>query len=117
METAASTVMGGEAMADRGRGERDWEGLVARWRASGKSMLAYSRERGISYWQLVRWRRRIEAQPAAKPLTLIPLAPQASSGGGVVVRLPDGVGIEVDRGFDAGVLTAVVQALQGPRPC
>jgi hypothetical protein len=102
---------------NRRQARGDWERLIARWRASGKSMLAYAREREISYWQLVRWRRRIEAEPVAEPLTLIPVAAQASGGAGVVVRLPGGVGIEVERGFDAGVLAAVVQALQELRPC
>ena len=103
-------------MANRRQPRKDWEGLIARWRTSGMSMLAYCREHHISYTQLVRWRRRIEGEAAAKPLTLIPMVPKASTGG-IVVRLPGGVRIEVERGFDAGLLAAVVRALEAPRRC
>lgn len=102
-------------MAKGRQPRKDWEGLIERWRASGMSMLAYCRERHISYTQLVRWRRRLEGETASQPLTLIPMMPKASNT--LVVRLPGGVAIEVQRGFDPGLLAAVVQALGEPRRC
>jgi hypothetical protein len=35
----------------------------------------------------------------------------------ITIRLPDGIGIEVEPGFDAAVLGAVVRALQVPSAC
>jgi hypothetical protein len=91
---------------------------MARWRASGVSMAAYCRQHGLSYSAFVWWRRRLEkAITTASPLTLIPVAAPASSGGAIVVRLPSGIGIEVGRGFDAALLSAVVHALQVAPPC
>jgi len=105
-------------MAGRQQRRRQWTRRVARWRASGLSMAAYCRQHGLSYWMFVRWRRRIEptAIPAA-PLTLIPVVASPPTGGAITIRLPDGIGIEVERGFDAGVLSAVMRALQVSSSC
>lgn len=105
-------------MAGRQQRRRQWERRVARWRASGVSMAAYCRQHGLSYWMFVRWRQRIEQTVApAPPLTLIPVVAPTSSGGAITIRLPDGIGIEVEPGFDAGVLSAVMRALQGSSSC
>lgn len=105
-------------MAGSEQRRRQWERRVTRWRASGVSMAAYCRQHGLSYWMFVRWRQRIErAVEPALPLTLIPVVGPTPSGGAITIRLPDGIGIEVEPGFDAGVLSAVVRALQVPPLC
>ena len=53
----------------------------------------------------------------ASPLTLIPVVAPTAVGGAITIRLPDGIGIEVEAGFDAGVLSAVVRALQVSSSC
>ena len=107
--------------ADAKSGQKYWEGVIGRWRVSGVSMLAFARDHKVSYTQLVRWRRRIEAAGAesAKPgVTLIPVSvAMPDRGSGVVIRVGGGVQIEVGRGFDGEVLRAVVGALSGARPC
>jgi hypothetical protein len=81
-------------------------------------MAAYCRQHGLSYAALVWWRRRLERSvTTARPLTLIPVVAPAPNGGAIVIRLASGIGIEVERGFDAGLLSAVVQALQVIPPC
>ncbi len=105
-------------MAGRQQRRQQWERRIAGWRASGLSMAAYCREHGLSYWMFVRWRQRIE--PTVKPvspLTLIPVVAATPSGGAITIRLPDGIGIEVEPGFDAGVLSTVVRALQALSSC
>jgi len=105
-------------MAGRQQRRRLWERRVARWRASGLSMAAYCRQHGLSYWMFVSWRQRIERTVTpATPLTLIPVVAPPPSGGSITIRLPDGIGIEVEPGFDAGVLSAVMRALQMSSPC
>ena len=109
--------------ADARNGQKYWGGVIGQWRLSEVSMLAFSRERKISYTQLVRWRRRIEAGRAGKPgrVTLIPVSPVSvampGSASGVLIRIGEGVQIEVARGFDTEVLRGVVGALSGALPC
>ena len=105
-------------MAGKQERRRQWERRVARWRASGLSMAAYCRQHGLSYWMFVRWRQRIERMVTpASPLTLIPVVVPTPRGGAITIRLPDGIGIEVEPGFDAGVLSAVMRALQVSSSC
>jgi hypothetical protein len=81
-------------------------------------MAAYCRQHGLSYWMFVKWRRRLEQGTVrASPLTLIPVVAPPANGSVITIRLPDGVGIEVERGFDAAVLNAVMRALQVAPPC
>jgi hypothetical protein len=96
---------------------RLWEGRIARWRASSASMAGYCRQHELSYAAFVWWRRRLEQAAPATSLTLIPVVAPAPSGGAITVRLADGIGIEVERGFDAGVLSAVVRALRASPAC
>jgi hypothetical protein len=81
-------------------------------------MAAYCRQHGLSYWMFVRWRQRLEPKvtPPA-PLTLIPVVTSPASGAAITIRLPGGIGIEVEHGFDVALLGAVVRALQVTPPC
>jgi hypothetical protein len=97
---------------------RQWETRIARWRASGVSMAAYCRQHELSYAAFVWWRRRLgQAITPASPLTLIPVVAPTASGGAITIRLPSGIGIEVEAGFDAMALSAVVRVLQVPPAC
>jgi hypothetical protein len=81
-------------------------------------MAAYCRQHGLSYWMFIRWRQRLAAKATPTvPLTLIPVVTPRASGAALTIRLPDGIGIEVAPGFDAGVLSAVVRALQVSASC
>jgi hypothetical protein len=87
-----------------------WAGLIKRWRGSGQTMLGWCGEQGVSYTQFCKWRRRLEAEREATPLTLIPVV-STPSPRALVVQLPGAVGIEVESGFDPALLAAVVRAL------
>ena len=108
-------------MAQRG-GKRQaqarmrWAGLLKQWRNSGRTMLAWCREQEVSYTQLCKWRRRLEAERVTAPLTLIPVV-STPTRSALVVRLPGGVGIEVEGGFDPALLAAVVRALAESAAC
>ena len=99
-------------MASREQRSRQWEKRIARWRVSGLSMAACCREHEVNYAQLVWWRRHLQRDPASPSLTLIPVVAPGPSRCPVVIRLSGGIGIEVERGFDTGLLSAVVRALQ-----
>jgi hypothetical protein len=97
---------------------RQWERRMAHWRASGLSLAAYCRQHRLSYWTCARWRRRLaKAIAPAAPLTLIPVVAPPRSGAAITIRLPGGIGVEVEHGFDAALLGAVVRALQVSPPC
>src|SRR5438128_2060879 len=87
-----------------------WAGLIRQWRRSGLTMLAWCGEQDVSYIQFCKWRRRLEAEREAAPLTLIPVV-STPTRRALVVRLPGAVGIEVESGFDPALLAAVVRAL------
>jgi hypothetical protein len=106
-------------MAKREQTRREWEQLIAQWRKSGKSAVDFCRERNLVYRQFMRWRRRMKpaAKTTGKPLTLIPITTPMEQSHALVVRLSGGVSIAVERGFDAALLIAVVQALRESPRC
>jgi hypothetical protein len=95
---------------------KQWEKRIAHYRASGLSMAGYCRAHELSYAGFVWWRRRLERE-VRTPLTLIPLVAPAPRRCRIVVRLPDGLGIEVESEFDGALLKAVVDALQVTPSC
>lgn len=99
-------------MASREQTRREWELLIAQWRKSGKSVVDFCRERDVAYRAFMRWRQRIGQAARSKPLTLIPVTTPIEKRSVLVVRLSDGIGIEVERGFDEALLSAVVRALR-----
>jgi len=86
--------------------------LVARWSSSGESCRAFCDAQGIDLKRFYRWRRKLRppmdgavVAPAASGFALALPSP------GVRVRLACGAQIEVDPGFDAGLLRQVLAAL------
>src|SRR5436190_22855282 len=104
-------------MASREQMRREWELLIAQWRKSGKSVVNFCHERDIAYRQFMRWRQRIGEIAESRPLTLIPVTAPTEKRSSLVVRLSDGIAIEVERGFDEALLSAVVQALREAPQC
>ena len=105
-------------MAGSNQRRRQWETRIARWRASGAV------DGGVlpPAWLELRDIRVVAPavraqQSRRRALTLIPVVAPISSGGAITIRLPSGIGIEVESGFDAGVLSAVVRTLQVTPPC
>jgi hypothetical protein len=81
-------------------------------------MAAYCRQHELSYAAFVWWRRRLgQAITPPVPLTLILVVAPTPRDGTITIRLADGIGIEVAPGFDAGVLSAVMRALQVSSSC
>lgn len=78
------------------RSAQDWEAIVARWKKSGLSVAAFSKEQGIHPASLHRWRRRLE-ESGSDPDFLTWQAPEelsstlASSAWSLEVVLPTGV--------------------------
>jgi len=94
-----------------------WAERIKRWRGSGLSKLAWCRAHGVSYTQLIRWCKRLEAEGPLVPVKLIPLSARIAAQATLTLRLPGGMSIEVGEGFDAGLLGAVVRALSESSAC
>jgi hypothetical protein len=95
------------------------EGRIAvdAWRRSGQSLDVFSRKSGISTWRLKAWSKRLDSGRPDKPsssgtvvrgrsrsIDLVPAVMTSASGGtpAVVIRLPDGLEVEVrDERVDA----------------
>jgi len=119
-------------MASRAESRKRWGAIINEWRASGESMAAFCRERRLDYRRLQRWGRRLGSAPGSKPLTLIPVVAQTSRRAGsaapvvqancvgaaaVRIRLPGDISVDVQEGFDPGVLLRVVELLRGAMRC
>ncbi len=128
------------ATTNRAERRERWRGLVAEQRASGESMRAFCRGRGLSYPRFLAWVKRLapngegarsgrwaEARGRVLPrgTPALPERPRSAdafcevrvgapvfeiASGGVVVRVPSG--------FDAGELARLLRAaFEATRPC
>jgi hypothetical protein len=90
---------------------RHWNAATARrilaaWRRSGQSLVAFARERGIGAQRLYWWRKRLDpkAQEAGTPATSLAFIPAAVAGTGpaarIALRFRGGVEVEAT-GADA----------------
>lgn len=110
-------------MAQRKEGNRRtraagrWAELIGRWRGSGQSKLSWCEAHGVSYTQLIRWGKRLEAEGPLTPMQLIPVSARIMARGTLTLRLPGELSIEVEEGFDAGLLRSVVRALSESGTC
>jgi transposase-like protein len=111
---------GREVMPKRRRRIAYWRRLVAQQAASSLSASAFCREEHINLNQFYRWRRRFrgersEANLGAGFLELVPYSSRGDNSG-IRIRLGAEVSIEVEPGFDAATLRAVVETLGQGRP-
>lgn len=83
--------------------ESDARRVLAEWGRSGKSLEAFARSRGLVPQRLAWWRKRLRTSrhETSAALTLVPAAvidaaPVASAGPAAMIRLPDGIVIELE---------------------
>lgn len=109
----------------RGRSRAEIEQLVAEYEASGMGRTAFCQQRGLSLSTLARYRRRQEqtAGEAAegKRWLAVEVSGSAAVAGerasGLVVVLPGGRRIEVDRGFDGDTLKRLLAVVERGGAC
>lgn len=111
------------------RTQGEWAGIVARYRTSGLSMRRFSADEGVSEQSLRNWTRKLDVPRslhARRGTGFVEIGEAAraglhegedqcvAAGGGLVIRLGNGMGIEAgpqtDRELLAWVLTFLVQA-------
>jgi transposase-like protein len=96
-----------------------WRAIVSEQIASGQSVAAFCRERGVTSSQVFAWKKRLrEAERAqfvevqiepAEPLPELGIRQQAKA---IEVRLFKGRSIAVEPGFDADHLRALLAVLE-----
>lgn len=83
--------------------------IVSEWRASGQSAYQFAKGKGIVLNSLKRWASAEAERPAFVRLEVAaPPAPSTPAQVAIEVR---GARVVVEKGFDAGLLRAVVEAL------
>jgi hypothetical protein len=97
-----------------------WRGYVSEQVASGKSVAAFCRERGLPVWQFYEWKKRlckpdtaafvaVEVSRAEAPVQQGPHTVQMS---GIELRYRRGWSLIVDPGFDTGHLRLLLSVLE-----
>ena len=93
-----------------------WRGLVSEQTASGQSVAAFCRGRGLRDWQFYDWKKRVREARAvefvsievATPVERLPMA----AGKPIEVRLGRRRSLMVEPGFDADHLRALLVVLE-----
>jgi len=94
-----------------------WAERIERWRGSRLSKLAWCQAHAVSYTQFIRWCKRIEGDASFAPMQMVPISTRIMARGTLTVRLPGALSIEVEGGFDAELLRALVRALSEGAAC
>jgi hypothetical protein len=107
-------------MAKRKRARRDWRAVVQGQATSGKSVVAYCRDQGVSASQFYRWRKAYGGQAVASgERGFVELTPvdEPSPHSGVAVITAYGWRLEVEPGFDVSTLERVLACVMRSGPC
>lgn len=93
-----------------------WRRLVSEQIASGQTVAAFCRDRGLRDWQFYEWKKRVRGAEAAKfvAVEVAAVAKQAPAAAdrAIEVRLSRGRSIVIEPGFDAGHLRALLSVLE-----
>ena len=96
------------------RGREDIRGLLAEQLASGLSIAAFARERGVSAWRLYDGRRALRKRAARKESTefvQVHVRPVPASSSPIEVELDAGVRLRVPADFDEDDLRRLLGVL------
>ena len=95
-----------------------WRGLVSDQGASGRSVAAFCRERGLREWQFYEWKKRLR-RSVGSPFIAVevrsPEAPRHAASAqiaGIELRHGHGWSLMVEAGFDADHLRRLLSVLE-----
>jgi hypothetical protein len=93
-----------------------WRGLVSEQGASGQSVAAFCRDRGLPASQFFAWKRRLRQATPERFVELqvagAPAQPATAQNCAIEIRLGCGRSVMVEPGFDANHLRAVLAVLE-----
>ena len=99
--------------------EQEMRQVLARWKESGRSLLAFSKGEGLSYSKLQYWAGKLGERKATgkkavelAPVRLVPEeGVEAAKREPLSVWLSNGIALEIPAGFDEGELRRLVAVL------
>ena len=98
-----------------------WQGIINQYRDSGLSGAAFCKEHDINPGRFYHWRRRLTDSNRCNGSGggFFELIPCTSEGArtAIHVQLPNGIVVEVGRGFDPVTLRCVIETVGSIRPC
>ena len=105
--------MGQHKEADLAR----WRGLVTEQVASGMSVAAFCRDRGLRDWQFYEWKKRLRPTEVAPFIAVEVASTEAASAqpapmSGLEIRHRRGWSVIVEPGFDANHLRRLLAVLE-----
>ena len=95
-----------------------WRGLVSEQVASGTSVAAFCRDRGLRDWQFYEWKKRLVDSEGAKFVSVevkpaeLAMSSFVPGDKAIEIRLGRGCSLVVERGFDASHLRALLAVLE-----
>ena len=92
-----------------------WGGLISEQRASGHSVSAFCRERGLRGPQFFYWKKRLSEAAETNFVEAVVVGQRAAAVvalAGIEIRLRRGYSLLVEPGFDAGHLRALLAVLE-----
>jgi hypothetical protein len=94
-----------------------WRGLVSEQVASGTSVAAFCRDRGLREWQLYEWKKRLRATEVTPFIAVEVASTEAASAqpgpmSGIELRHRRGWSVIVEPGFDASHLRRLLAVLE-----
>jgi len=96
-----------------------WQGIINEYRDSGLSGAAFCRKHNINPGRFYHWRGYLKDSTVQKDkgfFELVPCFPQKDKRS-IHIHLANGIGIEVDTGFDPVTLRSVIETVVSIRPC
>jgi hypothetical protein len=94
-----------------------WHGLVSEQVASGTSVAAFGRDRGLRDWQFYEWKKRLRCSAAAPFIAVAVTSTEATSAqpgqmSGIEIRHRGGWSVTVEPGFDVNHLRRLLAVLE-----
>ena len=104
----------------------EWTARLERWKASGLSVARFSEREGVSAVSIYLWRKKLATAPRstamvpasiASPFQRVQLVTSSLTSQSPVIRLPQGVSIELgsDSQFAAEIVESLVRQLCRPQ--
>lgn len=90
-----------------------WSGVMEAWRRSGQSKAAFCREHEIGEPVFYYWQRQLREDSSPEVEGFAQVGPVDLAGSGVRLRLPSGMVLELEAGFDAVTLSRVLAVVTG----
>ena len=105
---------------------RFWKQVLTELEASGLTARAFAEQRGVNYWTMLGWRRRLRERRQAAEVRLLPVTVKAtedtigiaaSGSTDMELQLVEGIGLRFEIGTDVDYVGRLIRSLRSSSPC